>query len=376
MATIGINAHLLAGQAGYRQAGIHHYIRQLLNHLPAEPDLRYLIFTGPGGREHLRPDLPVRLSRLPTERPPARIAWEQAVWPVEARRAGIDLLHSMAFVTPLLAPRPTLVTVYDLSFLSHPERYTRLRRLYLRTQTRRSCRAAARVVTISEAARADVVRYLGVPAARVDVVHPAVDEQFRPLEAARVEAFRRQHALARRVVLHVGTLQPRKNIPALIEAFGRLRPAETDLVLVGGKGWLYDQIFGRVQELGLQNHVRFTGYVADDQLPLWYNAADVLVFPSVYEGFGMPIAEAMACGTPVIASNASSIPEVAGDAALFFNPTDVAALTDCLEAVLQDPAQARELRMRGLRQAGQFSWTQSGAKMATIYRAALQTAAL
>jgi glycosyltransferase involved in cell wall biosynthesis len=374
MARIGINAHLLSGQAGYRQAGIHHYIRQLLNHLPDDPALDYRIFTGEAGRGRVRASLTVRTTRLPTQHPLVRIGWEQLAWPLVARQERLDLLHSMAFVTPVLNRLPTIVTVYDLSFLSHPERYTRLRRLYLATQARRSCRAATRVVTIYRAARDDIVRFFGVPAERVDVVFPAVGEQFRPLPPDEVAAFRARHGLNRPIILHVGTLQPRKNIPALIEAFAALPDKSAELVLVGGNGWLFQSIFARVQALGLQERVRFTGYVPDEQLPLWYNSADLLVFPSVYEGFGMPIVEAMACGTPVAASRVSSIPEVAGEAAHYFDPTDIAAITDALATLLHHPDQADELRERGFSQARRFSWSHSGTQMAAIYHTALRTA--
>ena len=161
-------------------------------------------------------------------------------------------------------------------------------------------------------------------------------------------AFRERQDLADRFILHVGTLQPRKNIPTLIEAFAQAAPPDVMLVLVGGKGWLFDEIFSRVQALGLQDRVRFTGYVPDEDLPLWYNAASVLAFPSLYEGFGMPVVEAMACGTPVVAANGSSLPEAVGEAGLLFDPQNVAELADRLTAVLHNPDLAATIRAKGL----------------------------
>ncbi|GAH03460.1 unnamed protein product, partial [marine sediment metagenome] len=183
--------------------------------------------------------------------------------------------------------------------------------------------------------------------------------------------FRNREQLPSRFVLHVGTLQPRKNIPTLLEAFARLQRPEVLLVLVGGKGWLFDEIFAKVKEFNLQGQVRFTGYVPDADLPLWYNAAAALVFSSVYEGFGLPIVQAMACGTPVIAAQTSAIPEVTGQAARLFDPQDVRALADHLVNVLDDPQVATTMQEAGLAQAGQFSWDRVGRKMVSVYQQAL-----
>ncbi|MCA9972892.1 MAG: glycosyltransferase family 4 protein [Anaerolineales bacterium] len=368
---IGINAHLLSGIPGYRRAGIHQYIAHVLQALPAAaPRPAYLVYTQDretlAGSAHLQ----LRPSRWPTERRAVRILWEQLAWPLLARRAGVDLLHSMAFVTPVVSEIPAVVTVFDLSFMHYPESFPPLQRLYLQRQTRRSCRAARRVITISESSRQDVHRLFGVPLARIDVVTPGVGAAYRPLPAAEVAAFRQRAGLPARFVLHVGTLQPRKNIPMLLEAMAQM-PGDVPLLLVGGKGWLYDEIFARVAALGLQARVHFAGYVADADLPLWYNAASLLVFPSVYEGFGLPVVEALACGTPVVAANTSSIPEAAGDAGLLVDPHDAAGLARQMTAVLQDATLAAALRAKGPRQAARFSWARAGRETAAVYRRAL-----
>ena len=370
---IGINAHLLSGKPGYRQAGIHTYIRQVLNHLPVDEQIAYTVFGQQGADAYLNAQFQLKMSRWPTDKPITRIAWEQSVWPLAAMQVQADLLHSMAFVTPLLNRKPTIVTVYDLSFEHYPERYTRFKRTYLQTQTRRSVRQASHVVTIAEDGKRDVVKMYGVSPEKVDVVTPGVDfDVFRPIPTPQLTQFKQKHQLTKRFILHVGTLQPRKNLPTLIDAYAALNDPDVELIFVGGKGWLYDDIFAKVEQLGLTERIRFTGFVPDDQLPLWYNAASVLVMPSVYEGFGIPIADAMACGTPVIASNASSLPEVVGDAGLLFYPQDVAALTECIHKILNDVALAHVLSERGLQQAKRFSWIQSGQKMAAVYRKVLE----
>lgn len=368
---MGINAHLLAGEAGYRQAGIHQYIAQVIRHLPgAEGQLRYMIFTQQG--ESLgRADLIMRPSRWPTERRLVRIVWEQLIWPWLAQPYGLDLLHSMAFVTPLVVSCPTVVTVYDLSFKHYPETFPRGQRWYLQSQTARSVRQARRVITISESGRQDVHRFFNVPLEQIDVVYPGVGDEFRPFPPAVVQQFCQQKGLPDRFILHVGTLQPRKNIPILLEALARLNRPDISLVLVGGKGWLFEEIFARVERLGLQAQVIFTGYVPAEELPLWYNAASLLLFPSLYEGFGMPIVEAMACGTPVIAAATSSIPEAVGEAGLLFAPQAAEELVERLMAVLQSPGLAETLREKGLQQAKIFSWEGAGRQTAETYRRAL-----
>lgn len=371
-ARIGINAHLLSDQAGYRRAGIHQYIAQVLDHLPPPaPGSQYVLFSRHAAALAGKPGFAVQASRWPTESRLVRIAWEQTAWPLAAAGEKLDLLHSMAFVTPLLSRIPTVITVFDLSFMHYPDSFPPLQRRYLQSQTARSCRKARRVITISESSRQDVHQIFQVPLDRIDVVYPGVDAQYRPLPDADLAEFRRREALPQHFLLHVGTLQPRKNIPILLEALARLRRPDLLLVLAGGKGWLYEEIFAQVIALGLENQVRFTGYVADAALPLWYNAATVLLFPSVYEGFGLPVVEALACGTPVIAARSSSIPEAGGEAALYFNPHDSEALAAQLTAVLDDQDLAASMREKGLIQARRFSWQKAGEETARVYRRAL-----
>jgi len=370
---IGINAHLLSGEAGYRRAGIHQYILQILRHLPREEDgLRYLLYTRQDKGLNLnKPAMSIIHSRWPTERRLARILWEQVAWPILAERQGVDLLHGMAFVTPLVSPCPTIVTVYDLSFVHFPDRFPALQRLYLTSLSRRSCRQALRVITISESAREDLVRYFNVPLERIDVVRPGVDEHFRPLPTTDIESFRQRESLPNQFIFHVGTLQPRKNILVLLEAMARRGRPDLPLVLVGGKGWLFEEIFHRVEVLGLQDSVHFTGYVRDEDLPYWYNAASLLVFPSIYEGFGMPVVEAMACGTPVIAARTSSIPEATGGAAILFDPQNADELADRIAAVMNEAELSDKMKEEGLIQAQKFSWEQAGKETAIVYRKAL-----
>jgi glycosyltransferase involved in cell wall biosynthesis len=369
---IGINAHLLSGEAGYRRAGIHHYIYQVLSHLPqSATGPHYLIYTRHTDGWADRVDMTVVPTRLPTERRAARIAWEQTAWPAAARRHRLDLIHSMAFVAPPVLPCPLVATIYDLSFVMQPDAFPAAQRGYLDRQTARTCRVARRLVAISESGRQDIHAVYGVPLGRIDVVRPGVDERFRPLPAAEVAAFRAAEGLPERFLLHVGTLQPRKNIPVLLRALAQLADTEMPLLLVGGRGWLTDELDAEIAALGLGNRVRFVGYVPDEALPSWYNAATVLVYPSLYEGFGLPIVEALACSTPVVAADTSSLPEAGGAAAVYFDPRDPAALAAQLDALLGDPAARARVAAAGPEQSRRFSWEQAGRDLLAVYERAL-----
>ncbi|MBL8058313.1 MAG: glycosyltransferase family 4 protein [Anaerolineales bacterium] len=369
MPHVALNAHLLFGRASYRSAGIHQYIANLLPHLPAAaPEFDFTVFVGAG-----EPNLPrgqVQRSRLPTQRPAWRILWEQAVQPLALWRARPDLIHGLAFALPLAYAGPAVVTVYDLSFLVMPEKFPPAQRLYLRTITGLSCRRARRVIAISESTRADVARRLGVDPARIDVACPGLQPHFRPLPAVEVEAFRARAGLPARFILYLGTLEPRKNLVTLLQAFARLRSGAPDLhlVIAGARGWLYAELFRQVQALDLAAVVHFPGFVPAEDLPLWYNAAAVFAYPSSFEGFGMPVLEALACGRPVVTSNVSSLPEAAGEAALLAPPSNAAALADAMRQAL---AEGPDRGARGPGHAARFTWAATAAQTAAAYRQAL-----
>jgi len=368
---IGVNAHLLSLAEGYRSAGITSYIFNLLRHLPeTATGMEYTVFLSEK-RYRGAPGLRLQVSRLPTSRPAVRILWEQALLPWVARREGIDLLHNMAFVGPLAGGCPFVVTVHDLSFLFFPHSFRSLRRSYLRVFARMSVRRARRVIAVSESTKRDLVEIYDISPAKIDVVYNGVDARFQPLPADQAAAFRQQQGLPDRFILFVGTLEPRKNIVSLIDAYARLPKERPPLVLVGGKGWFYDEIFGRVEALGLTGEVRFAGFVPAEDLPLWYNAADLFVYPSLYEGFGLPPLEAMACGTAVITSTASSLPEVVGQAGQLVDPTDTEALAAAMAQVLGSRELQQEMETAGLAQAAGFSWEETARKTVDSYRRAL-----
>jgi glycosyltransferase involved in cell wall biosynthesis len=375
---VALNAQLLSSAASYRAAGINRVLQHLLAELPGVPgDERYVVYapySDANRRLLAAPRVRSRLTRLPMDRPPVRIAWEQTVLPIELVREGADLLHALGFVSPIAWRGRTVVTVYDLSFLRFPEVYNRANRVYLGTFTPPSLRRADRVITISEDARRDVIELCGVAPERVTPILLAADERFRPAPSAAIEAFRARQGLPDRFVLYQGTLQPRKNVETLVRAYALLRSQGSDdhrLVLAGPRGWQYEPIFELIRQLGLAGSVTFPGFVPDDELALWYSSATVFAFPSRYEGFGLPLLEAMACGTPVVSSNASSLPEVVGDAGLLIDPSDVEGLASALRRLLEDESLRQALSAAGRERARSFSWRRTASETVQVYREVL-----
>jgi glycosyltransferase involved in cell wall biosynthesis len=368
---VAINAHLLSSQAGYRSAGVHHYIYQLLHHLEQTDDLHYTVLVGEG---QISPNTSLSLlqSRWPTGRVSVRVLWEHLAQPWVLRRIKADLVHGPVFVAPLIGTCPTVITIHDLSFIRLPRLFRPGNRLYLTAMTRLSARRARRLIAVSAHAASESVQLLGVPRERIDVIYHGVDPIFRPLPDDEIEAFRQKQGLPDRFVLCVGTLEPRKNHTRLMEAFARIYDGKSKLVLIGGKGWLYDELFAKVEALGLNDAVVLPGYVTNGELPLWYNAATAFAYPSLYEGFGMPILEAQACGTPVITSSLPPMTEAAGKAALLANPYDVEELAANLNRLLTDEPLRSELEERGLAHTRQFTWMRTAQETACVYRRALQ----
>jgi glycosyltransferase involved in cell wall biosynthesis len=370
---IGLNAHLLNLAGNYRSAGINWYIYHLLQNLPPAPDLEYTLFLSePRAREHFR-GFAIAQSRLPTRQPIVRIVWEQFVQPWLLRQ--IDLLHALAFAGPLAISIPWIATIYDLSFVRYPQSFNAANRLYLTWAVRNSLRRADRVTVISESTRRDLVALFGAAPDKIKVIYCGTDPSFAPAQdPSAVAAWRAQRNLPEKMILYVGTIEPRKNIARLIRAFAQAQRAVRlphRLVLIGARGWKYAEVDRAIAQEGISNNVIFAGYVSQDELPRWYQAADLFVYPSLYEGFGLPPLEAMACGIPVVTSNAASLPEVVGDAALQVAPDDGSALADAIVRALTDRALREQMIARGIVQAARFSWTRTARETVALYRTVL-----
>ncbi len=367
---VGINAHLLSTQESYRQAGVSRYIHGLLAHLEeVDPGGQYTVFLNRGCT--LYSSLRQRHARISTVNPWVRILWEQACLPWLIQAEKIDVLHSPVNIQPLVLPSKGVVTVTDLSFLLFPQSLGGARRRYQSLLTKASSQRATGLIAISHSTAHDLQKWFDVPVERITVVYPGVSTAYHPIkDRGLLEDFRRRGSLADKFILFVGTLEPRKNLVMLLRAYAEFRRrtgGSHKLVLAGGRGWLYQPILAEVEELGLRGEVLFPGFVPEPELPLWYNAADAFVYPSLYEGFGLPPLEAMACGTPVAVSRASSLPEVVGDAGLLLEPDDKSAWAEAMIQLCFDHNLRSELSARGPVRALEFSWTRAAKETAQVY---------
>ncbi len=361
--------------AVHRHAGLGRYAQELTTALVAEGLADYqTIYYAKGGE---RPDPP--LDALPAR--PIRLGakpWRLSVMLAYAARVPMDrwlpetdVLHATEHLLPYVRSAATVLTVHDLIFKFFPEYHLWQNRWYLGTMLPRfACRADA-IIAVSEHTKRDVMKLLKVPEQKITVVPEGVNPAFRPLtDAADLARVRARYALPERYLLYLGTIEPRKNLVTLLNAYHALlsRQPEIDLVLAGKNGWLYQPVYGRVRELGLEQRVHFTGWVDEGDAPALISGAAAFVYPSLYEGFGLPPLEALACGVPVIASNASSLPEVVADAGLLVAPNDPASLAEAMERVLADPELAADLRTRGPRQAALFTWQRAARRTFDIYK--------
>ncbi len=350
---IGIDARI----AHYSRGGIRSYVVHLLTALAElDGDADYHILRSRKGHDILPAHADFRHVACWT---PSHHRLERWTLGIEIARLGLDLLHSPDFIPPAFGYHRSVVTVHDLNFLYYPRFLTSKSRRYYNEQIEWAVERADHILADSQATQADLVSLLDVASDKITVVHLAADRSFRPLPESAARDVAAQYHLEPGFLLFVGTLEPRKNVPGLLLAYRMLltqKVTDEPLVLVGGKGWLYEEIFDRVQALDLHDHVCFLHGVPDADLPGMYSAASVLAMPSFYEGFGLPALEAMSCGTPVVAADRASLPEVVGEAGLLVDPEDPEGLCEALKRVLTDDAERERMRKAGLEQAEAFSW--------------------
>jgi glycosyltransferase involved in cell wall biosynthesis len=382
---VGINAQLVTFGQSYRNAGVSRYTCSLLAGLCelSSSAQHYTAFVNaaeeagiPGSALAERENLQLVVSG-PSAGVLRRIQWEQLVLPRELRRRQVEVFHSPVNVLPAWVPCPTVVTVHDLAFLRYPQYFRPAQRTYQRIFTRYSVKQATRVIAVSEATKRDLVECFHLAPDRVAVVYPVVDEDFQPCQDTKtLGAFRARHRLPERYILFLGTLEPRKNIIGLLEAYAQLRQLDAQtphLVIAGAPGWYYSTIYARVQELNLEAKVTFAGFVSREEQPLWYAAAELFVYPSAYEGFGIPVAEALACGTPTITSCVSSLPEAGGTVAVQVNPSDSNALAYAMQGSLADKAARPRTLFLGPKWTRRFSSLRAASACAQIYEEAARS---
>jgi glycosyltransferase involved in cell wall biosynthesis len=362
---IGIDARKL------HDFGIGTYIRNLLRQLARlDQTTEYVVFCRLEDREQAA--AVGGNFRAVVERAGNYSVAEQIRIPIDVRREGVTLFHAPHYVLPPLITCRSVVTIHDCIHLMFPQYLpNQLALTYARTSIRLAAKRATRVLTVSESSKRDIQRFVDVPADKIDVIYNAYDERFgiepRDEDVVRV---RERYQLEGDFVLYAGNVKPHKNIERLIEAFDLVRKRGLDhlkLIIIGDEISRYAALRRAVHAHQLHKYVRFLGYMPEETLAVMYRLAGVFVFPSLYEGFGLPPLEAMASGTPVVTSNVSSLPEVAGDAAVLVDPYDPASIAGGIERVLTDETLRRDLRTRGLARAKQFSWEASVRRVREIY---------
>ena len=360
---IGINLLFLVASRG---GGIERHVRGLLRGLQTVgAGHEYVLFTN----RHCRGTFPLSAnfrevaSDVSATFRPAKILWEQSILPFQLRRHEIDVVLSPANIGPVATRCPAVVIIHDVIPFRRPEMFTAPERLAMKTLFRLSARCSDAILTVSESSKTDIVNILDVPADKVHVIPGAADQQFRPVPVTdEARATLRRSGIPDRYILYVAAGRAYKNVDGLIRAYGRLLDQHRipqSIVITGLAGRASVEIERVVNDLGLRDKVVFTGFLEDAILPLLYSAADVFVYPSFYEGFGLPVIEAMACGAPVAASNRTSVPEALGDAGLLFDPDNLEEIADSIHRILTSPVLRDELSSRGLARAKTFSWNKT-----------------
>jgi glycosyltransferase involved in cell wall biosynthesis len=367
---IAIDAHAV----GTGLAGNETYVASLVEAL-ADIDQanRYTLYvTKPEAVERFHnrwPNFAVRrtLPHTPLVRVPVTLS-------AELRRRPVDVLH-VQYTAPPVAPCPVVATIHDLSFEHLRATFKRRSWMQLRLTVRRTARRAREIVTLSEFSRRDLVATYGLPPERVTVTPAAAAPRFRPAPAEEIQRVRQLYNISRAYVLAVGSIQPRKNLARLFAAYANLRRARggdklPQLVVVGKRAWLYEETLRAARECGIGSEVIFTGYAPEADLPALYSGALCFVYPSYFEGFGLPPLEAMACGAPVVAADRTSLPEVVGDAGLLVNPFDVEEIAGAIGRLIDDAHLRDSLRARGLARAARFDWRDTARRTLEVYKRA------
>jgi len=370
---IGIDVH----SVGSGNAGNETYYRQLVKALfRIDKENQYLLYATRAGAAALQSfsSRQFEICQLTHVSPYTRIPFAM---PAQAGRDDLDVFHAQFIVPPFLHAR-TVTTIPDIAYEYFPEFFPMYQRAWSKALIRWSARRADHIITVSEYSKRAIASTYQIPEDRITVTHEAAGEEFAPLNKDRArEEIARTYGIEDNFILYLGRLQARKNLAALVEGYTRARRAGIThkLVLAGKQDSLFAPVVARIRELGLQGQVLLPGYVPAEDVPNFYNAADVFVYPSIYEGFGLPVLEAMACGTPVITSRGGALEEVAGAAALLVDPPDELAIAKALEIVLQNPEVRDELSLAGLKRSSEFSLADLGKRTIRVYESVAGTEA-
>lgn len=366
---IALDATALPGKPGGAGYYIINLVRSLLD---IETRHEFIVLTHASDRHlfKLLPEEEKFLIDVPDLSRGGRLIWEQFALPQLLKRLRIDLLHSPHYTMPLWTTIPVVVTYHDMTFFLYPGYHTLVKRFFFPFMIRQSAHHSSALIAVSESTRQDAIRLLGISPKNITTTLLGYDSSFAPIEdQIYLEQVRHKYHLPARFIFNVGTIEPRKNQLALLNAFDVL--AETDpniaLVLVGGAGWYYNQLSQQMIKSPNRDRIYLIGYVDRADMPALYNLAEVFVYPSIYEGFGLPLVEALACGRPIITSNISALPEIVGDAGLLVSPNDQNQLSQAIRKLLEDKDLATEIRQKALIRAKEFSWHKTAEQTLEIY---------
>lgn len=355
---IGIDIQTTLGE----KTGFGFYVENLINNLKKiDTKNNYSFF---------KPDTSTDLSA------PQRLIWDQLKIPQKAKIAKVDILHQPCFSAPIFYRGKVIVTIHDIIAILYGKDIPFYSRMFFSKIMPYSYHRADKIITISEHTKNDIIKYLKIPQDKIKVIYSAAGDEFfsQPVGGLsvlnhKIEAVKKKYKISGKYLIHIGTLNPRKNLSFLIKVFSQVIKQFPDyqLVITGKKGWYYQGLFDSVKELGLESKVIFTGYIEDKEKPLLYKGATIFVFPSLYEGFGLPPLEAMASGCPVISSNTSSLPEILGSAGILLSPSDELAWVRSIKSVLSDKKIQNNLSKQGILQAKKFSWEKTARETLEVY---------
>ncbi len=350
---IGIDVQTTLGQ----KSGFGFYVKNLVEHLEKIDTKNEYVLIAPEGQRDFNTF--------------QRFFWDQFSFPKKAKQAKVDILHQPCFSAPLFYSGKIVLTIHDLISHYFPQNMPTGSRLYFSKWMPLTYNRAEKIIAISHNTKKDIMSLLKIPEEKIVVIHSAVGDEFRPIEnKEKIQEVKAKYKTGEKFILDVGTLEPRKNLPFLVRAYhlalqeGKINH---NLVLTGKKGWYYESLFDLIKELKLEDRVILPGYVPDEDLPALYNAADLFCFPSLYEGFGFPPLEALSCGTPVIAADNSSIPEVVDNAGILLPIDDEKVWAENIIKVLNNSDLQKELSLKGLAQAKKFSWSKTAAETIAVY---------
>ena len=359
------------------RSGVGNYVLHLIQNLrQVDPESIYYFLSLKKNLPFLGPFAPEQnplLTVFSHESHPLGDFWEHFILPVRLMKKGIDIFHGPASLIPFRKDHyRVVVTIHDLVAFLFPETIPLKYGAYMRFLLRQAVKRANKIISVSYHTRQDLIEILKVPAEKIIVIHEAPSPIFRPYDPIEVRTFlKERYGIQKKYIYHLGNIEPRKNLIVLLEAFTRvcreLGP-EVQLVVSGQKGWLIRSLSHFLKNYPNRDQVLFTGYVPVEELPFFMNGAELFVFPSLYEGFGLPVLEAMSCGTPVISSNRSSIPEIIGSAGILIDPTDTRELADRIIFLLRNKEERMRLSLLGREQAAGFSWEDVARKTLDVYR--------